>query len=154
MLYAIYRVLSSKLTRISVAANVDRTEPPTPMPLLAISVTVGMQGKGERGRGREGGERERDTKKLTRHFIHIYYYFVHQGMLVNDSLGRQIMKLQQLILTSEVSYSVYSSLYLLPTHFTLSRISLQCRVLQIIFPIEHRWTHCMLLFGSQRLSSG
>ena len=39
-------------------------------------------------------------------YMYMYTDSFIAGMLVNDSLGHQIMKLQQLILTSEVGYSV------------------------------------------------
>ena len=72
------RVLSSKLTRVSVAANVDHTEPPSSAPLPELSVTVGMQGEDEREGGRErkgggGGGRER----IMTH--HCTYFFCHRN---------------------------------------------------------------------------
>jgi hypothetical protein len=67
----------------------------------------------EGGRGREREIEERGRERESTFHMHISHVHVHvvllliTGMLVNDSLGRQIMKLQQLILTSEVGYSIY-----------------------------------------------
>ena len=58
--------------------------------------------EGEREKERER-ERERERENVDTSYNNIITLLVYQGMLVNDSLGRQIMKLQQLILTSEVS---------------------------------------------------
>ena len=60
-----YRVLSSKLTRISLAAKVESTEPSTPTTLPVLSVTVGMQG--EKG----GRERASICMALHVHVLHV-----------------------------------------------------------------------------------